>query len=57
MVRMGTKLRDGFDAQASSHGVGIRSTGPAQMPNLAFEDDTAAYERRWCSPARARVAA
>jgi len=45
MVRMGTKLRDGFDAQAASHGVGIRSTGPVQMPNLAFEGDTAAYER------------
>ena len=45
MVRMGTKLRDGFDAQAASHGLGIRSTGPVQMPNLAFDGDTAAYER------------
>jgi glutamate-1-semialdehyde 2,1-aminomutase len=45
MVRMGTKLRDGFAAQASSHGVGIRSTGPVQMPNLAFDGDTTAYER------------
>ena len=44
MVRMGTKLREGFDAQAASNGVGIRATGPVQMPNLAFDGDTA-YER------------
>jgi glutamate-1-semialdehyde 2,1-aminomutase len=44
MVRAGTKLRDGFNAQASSHGLGIRTTGPVQMPNLAFDGDTT-YER------------
>jgi len=44
MVRMGTKLRDGFDAQASAHGLDIRATGPVQMPNLAFDGDTS-YER------------
>lgn len=44
MVRMGTKLRNGFAEQATSYGVGIRQTGPVQMPNLAFDGDTA-YER------------
>jgi glutamate-1-semialdehyde 2,1-aminomutase len=45
MVGMGQKLRDGFESQAASHGVGIRQTGPVQMPNLAFDGDTGAYER------------
>ena len=44
MVRMGTKLREGLAAQAVAHELGIRQTGPVQMPNLAFDGDTA-YER------------
>ncbi len=44
MVRMGTKLRDGFASQAAAHGVEIYQTGPVQMPDLSFEGDTA-YER------------
>ena len=57
MVRMGTTLREGFDAQAASHGVGIRSTGPVQMPNLAFEGDTTTYERAMVFASECRVAA
>lgn len=44
MVRMGTKLREGLAGQAVAHELGIRQTGPVQMPNLAFDGDTA-YER------------
>ena len=39
MARMGKLLRSGIDAQARHHGVGIRQTGPAQMPMILFDDD------------------
>ncbi|MEM7022718.1 MAG: aminotransferase class III-fold pyridoxal phosphate-dependent enzyme [Pseudomonadota bacterium] len=39
MARMGERLRSGIDAQASYHGIGIRQTGPAQMPMILFDDD------------------
>lgn len=39
MARTGTRLREGLAAQAAAHGVGIRQTGPVQMPMLAFADD------------------
>ncbi len=39
MERAGRLLRQGLDSQAASHGVGIRQTGPVQMPELSFEDD------------------
>jgi len=39
MERMGHLFRDGLAAQAKSHGVRIRQSGPVQMPLLLFEDD------------------
>jgi glutamate-1-semialdehyde 2,1-aminomutase len=39
MEKVGTLLRDGLREQARSHGVGIRYTGPVQMPYLIFEGD------------------
>ncbi len=39
MRAMGQRLRDGLDALARRHGVGIRQSGPVQMPTLLFEDD------------------
>ena len=37
--RMGERFRNGLAEQASRHGIGIRQTGPAQMPMVLFEDD------------------
>ena len=39
MVRMGTALREGIDAQAASNELDIRQTGPVQMPSLSFVGD------------------
>ncbi len=39
MRAMGQRLRDGLDALAARYGVGIRQSGPAQMPTLLFEGD------------------
>ncbi len=39
MARMGERLRAGIAAQASRHGVGVRQTGPAQLPMILFDDD------------------
>jgi glutamate-1-semialdehyde 2,1-aminomutase len=39
LERMGQRLRDGLDAQAASHGLSIRQTGPPQMPQILFDDD------------------
>ena len=39
MISTGQRLRDGLAAQASSHGLVIRQTGPVQMPLLTFEGD------------------
>ena len=39
MQAMGQRLRDGLDALASRHRVGIRQTGPVQMPTVLFDDD------------------
>jgi len=39
MARMGQRLRDGVADQAAAQGVGIRQTGPAQMPLILFDDD------------------
>lgn len=36
---MGQKLRDGIDRLARRHGVGLRQSGPVQMPLILFEDD------------------
>ncbi len=39
MARMGSRLRVGIEAQARHHEVGIRQSGPAQMPLILFDDD------------------
>jgi glutamate-1-semialdehyde 2,1-aminomutase len=39
MERLGQRLRDGIDAQSDRHGVGLRQTGPVQMPMLLFDGD------------------
>jgi glutamate-1-semialdehyde 2,1-aminomutase len=39
MRRMGQRLRDGIAAQARRHGVGVRQSGPPQMPTVLFDDD------------------
>ena len=39
MARMGQRFRDGLSAQAKSHGLSLRQTGPAQMPQILFEAD------------------
>ena len=44
MQRMGERLRAGLQAQAQRHGVGIRQSGPAQMPQVLFDDDPS-FER------------
>jgi glutamate-1-semialdehyde 2,1-aminomutase len=39
MRAMGERLRAGLAAGAARHGVGIRQTGPAQMPLVLFDGD------------------
>jgi len=39
MRAMGQRLRDGLATQAKSHGIGLRQSGPPQMPLVLFEDD------------------
>jgi glutamate-1-semialdehyde 2,1-aminomutase len=39
MRAMGQRLRDGLAAQAKRHGVGVRQSGPPQMPTVLFDDD------------------
>lgn len=39
MRAMGERFRVGLEALAARHGVGIRQSGPAQMPLVLFEDD------------------
>ncbi len=39
MARTGQMLRDGLAAAAARHGIGIRQTGPVQMPLLLFNED------------------
>lgn len=39
MRAMGQRLRDGLAAQARAAGIGIRQSGPPQMPTLLFDDD------------------
>ena len=39
MEQLGQCLRDGLAEQAKRHGVGIRQTGPVQMPMVLFDDD------------------
>lgn len=52
MQAMGERLRDGLARQARAHGIGIRQTGPAQMPTLLFDDDPdAAIGSAFCAQA------
>jgi glutamate-1-semialdehyde 2,1-aminomutase len=39
MRAMGQRFRDGLAEQAAAHGVGIRQSGPPQMPTLLFDGD------------------
>jgi len=39
MTRVGQMLRDGLAEQAERYGVGIRQTGPVQMPLVLFDND------------------
>ena len=39
MARLGQRLRDGLAAQAKAHGQVLHQTGPAQMPQILFEND------------------
>ncbi|MCB1488562.1 MAG: aminotransferase class III-fold pyridoxal phosphate-dependent enzyme [Bauldia sp.] len=39
MTATGTRLREGLATLASRHGVGMRQTGPVQMPLILFDDD------------------
>ena len=39
LERVGTRLRDGLAEQARRHGVGLRQSGPVQMPMVLFDDD------------------
>lgn len=39
-IVMGTRLREGLDIQARQFGFALRQTGPSQMPQILFEDDS-----------------
>jgi glutamate-1-semialdehyde 2,1-aminomutase len=39
MERLGQRLRAGLDALAARHGIGLRQSGPVQMPLFLFEED------------------
>ena len=39
MARMGQRFRDGVATQSKAHGIGVKQTGPAQMPTILFEGD------------------
>jgi glutamate-1-semialdehyde 2,1-aminomutase len=41
MAVLGQRLRDGLATQAKSHGLVLKQTGPAQMPQVLFADDPA----------------
>lgn len=52
MTAMGQRLRDGLDRLARQAGVGLRQTGPVQLPMVLFDDDADnAKGRAFCSAA------
>lgn len=52
MRAMGERFRTGLAALAARHGIGIRQSGPAQMPLVLFEDDADARKgAAFCSAA------
>ena len=42
LERIGGLLREGLAEQAESHGLGLRQTGPVQIPMILFDGDTRA---------------
>lgn len=40
MHRIGTQLREGLAERAAAHGLGIRQTGPVEIPLLIFDGDS-----------------
>ena len=38
-IALGERLRRGMEDRASAHGVGLRQTGPVQMPLFLFDED------------------
>lgn len=52
MQAMGQRLRDGLNDLSRQAGIGIRQTGPAQMPTVLFDDDPdVAKGRLFCNTA------
>ena len=52
MTAMGQRLRDGLDRLARQAGIGLRQTGPVQMPMVLFDDDADnAKGRAFCAAA------
>lgn len=52
MAAMGERFRTGMAALSAKHGIGIRQTGPVQMPLVLFEDDAElAKANAFCSAA------
>jgi glutamate-1-semialdehyde 2,1-aminomutase len=39
MRAMGQRFRNGIAAQAAKHRIGVRQSGPPQMPTILFDDD------------------
>jgi glutamate-1-semialdehyde 2,1-aminomutase len=39
MRATGQRFRDGIAAQAAKHGIGVRQSGPPQMPTILFDND------------------
>src|SRR5262249_6305832 len=52
MTAMGERLRAGLAARAAAAGIGIRPTGPVQLPMVLFaDDDTLAKGFAFCAAA------
>lgn len=52
LVAMGQRLRDGLDKLSRQAGIGVRQTGPVQMPMLQFDDDADGIKgRTFCAAA------
>jgi glutamate-1-semialdehyde 2,1-aminomutase len=52
LVAMGQRLRDGLNKLARQAGLGLRQTGPVQMPTVMFDDDAdGAKGRAFCAAA------
>jgi glutamate-1-semialdehyde 2,1-aminomutase len=54
-IAAGEKLRNGIEAQAQATGIAIRQTGPAQMPQILFEDDSDLRKGSFWTGAAARL--